>query len=118
MIIGGAVITNGKTKANIIVENAVPILREKDIMSAEKANSPARRVYFTIQLMYIDNIHLATHHSAYWKLVRELIDAAPSAIPMIDQINDNILKNKYYQALKECKGLIDYETALLEGMQS
>jgi flagellar protein FlbT len=41
MIIGGAVITNGGQKCNFIVENKVSILRDKDILSAEKANSPA-----------------------------------------------------------------------------
>ena len=33
MIIGGAVITNGGQKSNFIVENKVPILRDKDILS-------------------------------------------------------------------------------------
>ena len=37
MIIGGAVITNGGQKSNFIVENKVPILRDKDILSNEKA---------------------------------------------------------------------------------
>ena len=31
MIIGGAVITNAGTKCHFIVENTVPILRDKDI---------------------------------------------------------------------------------------
>ena len=54
MIIGGAVITNAGTKCNFVVENTVPILRDKDILSTDKANTPARRIYFSIQLMYID----------------------------------------------------------------
>lgn len=116
MIIGGAVITNGGTKANIIVENSIPILREKDIMSTEKANSPARRIYFAIQLMYIDESNLTTHHKTYWKLVRDFIDAAPSAIGIIDQISEEILCNHYYQALKNCKKLVSYEDKLIAGV--
>ena len=34
MIVGGAVITNGNIKnTNLIIENNVPILRQKDIIS-------------------------------------------------------------------------------------
>lgn len=118
MIIGGAVITNGNLKTNLIVENAVPILREKDIMSTEKANSPARRIYFAIQLMYIDESNLTNHHKLYWKLVKEFLDAAPSALGIIDQISEEILNTRYYQALKNCKKLISYEEKLISRVRS
>lgn len=114
MIIGGAVITNGKNKANIIVENSVPILREKDIISVESANSPARRIYFAIQLMYIDEGNLMTHHKSYWDLVRDFLDAAPSAVGIVDQISQNILNSQYYTALKNCKKLISYEKKIID----
>ena len=113
MIIGGAVLTNGKTKADFIIENKVPVLREKDIMSETDANSPCRRIYFVIQLMYIDNQNLITHHNTYWKLVKDLVGAAPSTVVLIDEISRNILSNKYYQALKKAKKLIDYEQEVI-----
>ncbi len=116
MIIGGAVITNGGTKTNIIVENSVPILREKDIMSVEKASSPACRIYFAIQLMYIDEANLTTHHKTYWKLVKDFLEAAPSAIALIDQISEEILSSHYYKALKYCKKLIDYEKKIINSI--
>jgi flagellar protein FlbT len=113
MIIGGAVITNGGQKCNFIVENKVSILRDKDILSAEKANSPARRIYFAIQLMYIDEANLTAHHKSYWKLVREFLNAAPSSLEIIDRISREILEGNYYQALKTCKKLIAYEEEIL-----
>ena len=113
MIIGGAVITNGRTKTNFIVENPVPILREKDILNTENANTPAKRIYFSIQLMYIDEKNLTAHHELYWKLVREFIDAAPSALGIIDKISEYILNGSYYQALKNCKRLIAYEEEVM-----
>lgn len=109
MIIGGSVITNGESKANFIVENPVPILRQKDILSTDNANTPARRIYFSIQLMYIDEDNLAAHHKSYWKLVREFLDAAPRALGIIDKISKEILDGNYYKALKTCKKLIAYE---------
>ena len=110
MIIGGAVVTNGNsTSCDLVIENKTPILRQKDILTEEKADSPCRRIYYAIQLMYIDEANLAKYHKLYWDLVREVVQAAPSTVALIDSINEHILQRHYYQALKETKRLIDYE---------
>ena len=113
MVIGGAVVTNGNTKCNLLVENKVPILREKDIMNEKDADSPCRRIYFAIQLMYIDEENLITHHNTYWKLVQDVVKAAPSTLGLIDQISEHILSSRYYQALKLTRKLIAYEQEVL-----
>ncbi|CAB1059738.1 flagellar FlbT family protein [Olavius sp. associated proteobacterium Delta 1] len=115
MIIDGAVITNGANRCELYVENSVPILRQKDILSEKNADSPARRIYFAIQLMYIDEENLPVHHKNYWELVQEFIQAAPSVLPLIDQISDMILKGQYYQALKMAKNLIELEKEIING---
>jgi len=109
VIIGGAVITNGASTANLIIENTVPVLRQKDIISKEQADTPCKRIYLVIQLMYVDGANLSTHHNTYWSLVKDVLKAAPSTLPVIDRMNDLILGNKYYQALKVTKKLIEYE---------
>jgi len=113
IIIGGAVITNGNAKCDLNIENKVPLLRGKNILKEEDANSPARRIYFVIQLMYIDEENLAVHHKAYWDLVSDFIQAAPSAIPLIKEISEHIVSNKYYGALKLAGKLIDYEQEVI-----
>jgi flagellar protein FlbT len=117
MIIGGAVVTNGNSKSELLVENNVPILRQKDIMNEKDSNSPTRRIYFVIQLMYIDEKNLALHHKSYWKLVQDFIQAAPTALPTVDQISRNILGGQYYQALKLARNLIDYEEEIISRVQ-
>ncbi len=109
LIIGGAVIVNAKTGCDLIVENNVPILREKDIMAVKGADSPCRRIYFVIQLMYVDGKNLTEHHKTYWELVKDVMGAAPSTRGLIIEISEYVLHNKYYQALKLTRGLIDYE---------
>lgn len=117
MIIGGAVITNGSVKTSFTIDNHVPILRDKDILSTQNAKTPARRIYFAIQLMYIDENNLAVHHNLYWKLVREFLDAAPRALSIIDRISEDIVNRSYYQALKTCKKLIAYEEEVIASVQ-
>jgi flagellar protein FlbT len=113
LIIGGAVIENGGARSVFLVENDVPLLREKDIMSLKEADSPCKRIYFAIQLMYVDEKNLVEHHNAYWKLVRDVVNAAPSTLALIDQISDNILNGRYYQALKLTQKLIEYEQEVM-----
>jgi len=109
LIIGGAVITNGSTATDLVVENNVPILRHKDIMSLSDADSPCRRIYFTIQLMYVDEKELPEHHRIYWELVKDVAGAAPSQKERIVEISSLVLNRQYYQALKLTKKLIAYE---------
>ena len=52
MIIGGAAVTNGNSKCELLIENNVPILRQKNILKKEEANTPCSRIYFIIQVMY------------------------------------------------------------------
>ncbi len=109
MIVGGAVVSNGDARSSLIIENNVPILREQDILSEKKAVTPCSRIYFVIQLMYVDEKNLAEHHTLYWRLVKDVVQAAPSTMPLVEQINELILSSKYYQALKKAKKLIEYE---------
>ena len=118
MILGGAVITNGNGfRCNLIIENKVPILREKDILNENEANSLCRQLYFVIQLMYIDEENLDAHQKNYWKLVKDLIKAVPSSMIFIDQISEEIIGGRYYQALKLAQKLIDYEQEVISRVQ-
>ncbi len=117
-ILGGAVITNGDAKSVFIVENDVPILREKDILSLEAADTPCRKIYFAIQLMYVDNKNLPDHHKTFWKLVGDVVEAAPSTRPILHEIGEYILNDRYYQALKLTKKLIEYEREIINHVRS
>jgi flagellar protein FlbT len=115
MIIGGAVVTNGNAKnTNLIIENNVPVLRRKDILSEKDVTSPCGRLYFIVQLMYIDEENLAAYQQTYWKLVRNLLDADPKLTGHIDQMNEQIVGGNYYRALKLASQLISYEQEVLQ----
>lgn len=117
-IIGKAVIANGDTKSSFVVENDVPILREKDIMSLAGADTPCKKIYFAIQLMYVDEKNLPEHHRTYWELVKDVVVAAPSLKPMLKEISEKILNGNHYQALKLTKKLIDYEREVMDHVRT
>jgi flagellar biosynthesis repressor protein FlbT len=109
MIISGAVVTNGNMRSDLSIENKVAILREKDIMKEAKADTPCRKIYFVIQLMYIDEGNVVEYHKKYWELVRNVVAAAPTTLDFIDPISRHIQNREYYKALKLTRKLMDYE---------
>ena len=118
MILGGTVVVNGSSmSSDLIIEYKVPILRQKDILSEKDANSPSKRIYFAIQLMYIDEENRNIHQNIYLKLAKELVQAAPSTTGLIDKISEYILSDKYYPALKLAKELMAYEEEALSCVQ-
>jgi flagellar protein FlbT len=118
MILGGAILANGNNAGcQLIIENKVPILREKDILSENDADTPCKQLYFIIQLMYIDGENLAIHQKNYWNLVKEIVKAAPSTVGLIDQINEEIFSGRCYQALKLAQNLIEYEKEAVSRVQ-
>ena len=112
-ILGTAVVTNGGQRARLFVEGDIPILREKDILTTETADTPAKRIYLAIQIMYLDG-ETPERRDIYFELVNDIVRAAPSTLKFIDRINNQILTGFLYKALREAKRLIEYEEELLK----
>ena len=53
-VLNGAVLANGDKRTSLVIQNKACVLREKDIMQPEDANTPARRIYLPIMMMYLD----------------------------------------------------------------
>ena len=114
IIIGNCVITNTDQRARLLIDGEkIPILREKDILTPETADTPAKLIYLAVQLMYISP-DPEVNHGTYFSLLRDLVTAAPSSWPIIEGINISILSGNLYQALKEARKLVAYEKKLLD----
>lgn len=111
IFIGECVITNDDQRTRLLIDGTAPVLREKDIMTAERADSAAKRIYLAVQLMYTSR-DPRMHHDVYFALIRDIVQAAPSTWPQIEIINNHILSGELYKALKQSKKLIEYEQEL------
>jgi len=112
IIIGDCVVSNTDQRTRLVIDGETPVLRQKDILTSDRADTPAKRIYLAVQLMYTSK-DPRLHHDVYFALVRELVEAAPSVWPHIENINDHILMGEMYKALKAAKKLIAYEQELL-----
>ena len=117
IIIGDSVITNDNQRTRLFIEGQAPILREKDILTPATANTPAKRVYLAVQLMYLST-DIERIQENYFTLVNDIVKAAPSTIPYVTRISNSILTGAFYKALKEARKLIEYEGTLISHVQA
>ena len=117
IILGRAVITNGDQRTRFTLDGDAPLLREKDILTPDNADSPAKLIYLAVQMMYLEQ-DIDKHHQHYFKLVTDVLSAAPSLSGEISNINNHILTGNLYKGLKDAKSLIEKEEELLNHVRT
>ena len=118
VIVNGAVLRSiGRT--DLRVENGASVMRGRDVMSPEEANTPARRLYFACMMAYIDEGDLVAHQEDIIARVRDLMDAleAPEAKAACASFAHKVACGEYYKALADCRWLIDYEARALARLE-
>jgi flagellar biosynthesis repressor protein FlbT len=113
LIVNGVVIENSGPAAKILVHNNAALLRERDIVTEEQANTPARRIYFAIQCQYLFPAKGDVFLPIIEKFLREFEEAAPSTTTLIAEIGDHVHEGQFYRALKVAKQLIVREQEIL-----
>lgn len=113
ILVGDAVITNDSQRTRLHIAGDSPIMREKDILQESDANSPCKKVYFLVQCMYMEG-NSAPYHDTYFKLLQEIQQASPTCTIFFMQINEHIISENYYKALKIAKQLIQHEQEMIE----
>jgi flagellar protein FlbT len=111
VVVNGAVLTNGPAKATVSVENQAVILRHRDVMQADDANTPAKRIYYHIQLAYLDRDNAGQYLERTNELVRDFVAAVPTpeVCALFEPLGVELAQNRYFQALKRCREIIAYE---------
>ena len=112
IVIGETVIINSGTRTSFLIDGEAPILRERDTVTAETANTPARRLYFCVQMMYLKN-DIPRYRASYLGFVRELRENSPGSRDLIDAVNNHVSAGSLYKALKEIRKLMKREDELL-----
>lgn len=111
ILIGNAVLQNGDAKSEFVVLNRVPVLREKDILTEEQADTLAKKIYFTILNMYVNPDQERSFHKFYFLLLQQVLEMplGDKALDTMMEMSEHIIAGDHYKALKACRKLIDYE---------
>jgi flagellar protein FlbT len=112
IVIGETVLVNSGTRTSFLIDGDAPILREKDTVTPENANTPVKRLYLCIQTMYLKN-DIPRYRMAYQGFLRDLRETSPGDRIAIDAINSHVVAGTLYKALKETRKLMKRDEALL-----
>jgi flagellar protein FlbT len=112
IVIGDSVIINSGTRTCFLVDGDAPILRDKDTVTAETADTPAKRLYYCVQMMYLKN-DVARYRPAYLAAIDELRRSLPGCDDLIDAADRQVTEGALYKALKEIRKLIQREGELV-----
>jgi flagellar protein FlbT len=118
-IVNGAVIRAvGRTQ--IAVENQVSILRGREVMRPEEATTPARQLYFSAMLAYIDPAGRTQHQDRIVELVGPLIASLHSgeARSACIRFARDMAEGEYYRALTAARELIAFEGEAADAAQA
>lgn len=119
-VLNGAVVQNGDRRGVLILQNKASVLREKDIMQAEDANSPARLIYFPVMMMYLDEANASRFYDEFVRRLSEFMGVVSNPQVLADCVttSKHVLAREYYKALMTARKLIEYEDSRLGNVAS
>jgi len=114
-VVNGAVVQNGDRRGALILQNKASVLREKDIMQPEEAQTPARRIYFPVMLMYLDQAESEDVYGEFAQRLAEFMGAVrnPEVLAECVGVSRDVMAQDFYRALMRCRRIIAYEDNLL-----
>lgn len=119
-VLNGAVVQNGDRRGVLVLQNKASVLREKDIMQQDEANTPARRIYFPLMMMYLDEVGADRYYDEFVRRLSEFMGAIrnPEILAHCVNVSKHCMEREYYKALMLCRKLIDYEDERLGNVPS
>jgi flagellar protein FlbT len=110
-VLNGAVVQNGDRRAVLVLQNKASVLREKDIMQPDEVQTPARRIYFPVMMMYLDEANAEKFYDEFVRRLTEFMGVIsnPSVLADCVSISKACMAREHYKALMLCRKLIDYE---------
>ena len=113
-VLNGAVVQNGDRRTTLLLQNKASVLREKDIMQPEDVTSPARRIYFPVMMMYLDESSAPKVYDEFVTRLTEFMSATRNPAVMVDCVatSKHVMAREYYKALMSARKIVDYEESL------
>ena len=119
-VLNGAVVQNGDRRAVLVLQNKASVLREKDIMQEEEVQTPVRRIYFPVMMMYLDESSADKYYPEFVTRMTEFMSVIQNPTILADcvDVSRYCMSHEYYKALMLCRKLIDYENERLGNVPS
>ena len=118
-VVNGGVLINGDRRSDLIIENQVSLLRERDVLQPDEADTPMKRIYFTIMMMYLDGGLEGEYYGQFTDLMTDFMCAVTTkeVVEKCHRILDDVHEQRFYTAMMMSKSLLPFEKERLENVQ-
>lgn len=113
VIVNGCILKNGPRRHVLEVENRADVLRGDEMLDAESATTPARRVAYQIQIGLVSPGHRAALLPQIEAALRDLAHALPRQAAVIDRAEAALAEANYYAAFRALTPVFSLEDQLL-----
>jgi flagellar protein FlbT len=100
VIINGAVIGRGDEPGSFYLYNKVKFLRGREVMKEEQADSPEKKLYLIVQLIYLFPDSAAENIVKFKAICAELARQRPDEREQLAEVARLVQSEDYYRALK------------------
>lgn len=110
-VLNGAVVQNGDRRGVLVLQNKASVLREKDILQPEDVTTPARRIYFPVMMMYLDEASAEKFYDEFANRLTEFMGVIknPEVLASCVAASRHVMAREYYKGLLAARKLIEYE---------
>lgn len=80
-------------------------------MQEAEVQTPARRIYFPVMMMYLDEAGAQRHYDEFVRRLTEFMSVIQNPTVLADCVNisRHCMEREYYKALMLCRKLMEYE---------
>lgn len=93
---------------NVLVGGKAPVLRCEDHIGYAKATTPALKLQWVVQQMYLSG-DIPGHHEAYFAAAQALLAEQPALGTVIAEVNGLLMQGTAYKAIKLLKTISNPE---------
>lgn len=120
MIVNGCVVTNGDRRNTITVSSFGQVIRSNDILQADEATTPLRRLYFCIQTMLIDANKAEEYMTSVNKLsvsIYHLLESEDERADLMEAMN-HLHRRDFYKALRTLRNRLKSDETCDDAIES
>ncbi|NBB82807.1 MAG: flagellar biosynthesis repressor FlbT [Alphaproteobacteria bacterium] len=116
IVVNGAVVSvAGERASTLVLHNTASVLRGKDILLPEDADTPVKRIYLAVQMLYMDPDGAAGYREEFAARLNDVLDVLTTreVIDQLEAVRGLVEAGSYYTAMSGLREVLKFEERLL-----
>lgn len=118
VIVNGCILRNGPRRQVLEVENRADVLRGDEMLDAQTAQTPVRKLAYQLQIALVSQLHRGDLQQQIEHDLQQLTMALPRFAALFDTVGQAAQARNFYLAFRSLAPAIAYEEQLFAHLES